>query len=397
MSLSSLRTRLLFCFSIVCIIQACFIEPSTPNLASLSHIQANSLLLHKDQLIIAGTAKDSGNLIQIKSPFVMVFDTSLIKQSQHFFKTITTALNPQIIQPTIDETLLSYYRAESLSNQTEISELIYLNDTFKLNKTLTYGNRTRIQDLILDQNESIITLNYERSTQENSLQFINNKQLRHSISFSESDETNIPTSLISLQPYGYAFSGIAHGFQYPDGHDYKNSKTYGYIIKTNSQGQETNRYTHHGDGHVFINELKQNGPSILAVGTYQSTNTGMDMMLLILNQELKLQSETVFPYAGVQEALFAAKKDNKAYIAGTSEDLVDHTMKCRLLSLDANHKVIWSLTIEESGSWTPQDMIVHNNKLILLVESKSSRIASPTSHIYIVSLTGDIHKTTKIN
>jgi len=129
------------------LIQACSSDRQNIHTASLSSIHSTSLLIQNNKLLIAGTAK------------------ALTKQSQSFYKTHTTALKPQLNLISNDEFLLSSFKAESLSSQTEMSEIHFLDNNLYSNNILSYGNRTRIQDLIVDQTESIITLNYERTTQ----------------------------------------------------------------------------------------------------------------------------------------------------------------------------------------------------------------------------------------
>jgi len=181
---------------------------------------------------------------------------------------------------------------------------------------------------------------------------------------------------------------IAHGFHYPDGHEYKHSNTYGYIISTDSNGQQKHQYNHHGTGHVFIHDLIQNGEFIFAVGAHQSTHSGMDILLLKLDSHLKLKSEKILAEEGIQEAHLIKLKDEQIFIAGTSENMLNHKMKCHLISLDSESNIKWTSIIEDEGSCRPQDLIINENKLILLVESKASRTSDSKSLLYTFSLQG---------
>lgn len=383
------------CICLTSIFLSCSSDKSVQQSAVLSSIHATSLSNYNDQIIIAGTARDS--ISQIKSPFIMVYDRSLAKLSQHFFKTKTTALNPQLTQMSGDGFLLSYFRAESPSNQTEISEIHYLDGEFNTDKIVSYGNRTRVKELLINQDDSVLTLNYERATQDISLQFFLKAKPHQKLSFKVSDETNIPTALIPLYPTGFAFSGIAHGFHYPDGHDYKHPKTYAYVISTDSLGQKVHQYNHHGDGHVFINDLIQRGESLFALGTHQSTQSGMDMLLLVLDPHLNLKSDLVFPEAGIQEGFLIKAHKDSFFIAGTTENSLDHKTKSQIQCLDAQYNVKWKTTIEEEGSWKPQDFIILDDELMLLSESKDKRMAPSQSHIHTYSLNGKFLNKKKIN
>lgn len=367
---------------------------NSKHVSKFSSIQATSLLTLNDQIAIAGSARDS--ISSIKFPFVMVFDSLLYKKSQQLFRTKTSIRNPEITQFTDVEFLFSYYRPVSLSNQEEVSEIHFLDHQLYSNRTILYGNRTRIKDLAVDENEAIITLNYERTTQEISLRYTTQSTLDEKISFSESEESNIPTALIALHPTGLAFSGIAHGFHYPDGHDYKNPKTYGFIISTDLHGHKKQVYKHQGDGHVFINDIIQANEEIFAIGTYQSSHTGMDVLMLKLDTQLKLQSETVYPQEGIQEGLLIKQYKKQLFIVGVEENLQDNKLKSRLQCLDTNLDIKWTTSIDEIGSCSPQDLIIFKDQLILLVNSTTTRTEATDSYIYIYSLQGKMLKKKKI-
>lgn len=390
--------RIWLTFWMFCIFFACSLEQESQHQVPFDSIRATCVISENGQYIITGTATDTTSAQpNIKSPFIMVFDSTLVKLSQYYYQTPTTSLNPKITLVSPTEYILSYYHAKSLGDQTEISQLLYLNTAFNTNKKVSYGNRTRIKDLLSHKNETLITLNYERSSQHTSIQFLQDKKLGDKISYAVSDETNIPTSMLVLENEDIIIAGIANGFHYPDGHEYKNPKAVGYIIHLDESGLEKSRYMHHGEGHVFIHDLVQHEATLHAIGTHQSEATGMDQLILSLDSDLNILTDSIFRENGVQKWLLAKRGLNHLYITGITEDLIDHTMKLQLQCVSKNHEVLWKKTIPNNGSYMPTDLIITKTHLILLVEKTTSRISPPESYIYLFSLDGNIIQKTEIN
>lgn len=382
----------------ICFLNACALNQESQHQFSLDSIRASCILGDQDQYIITGTAKDTSSIQKhIKSPFIMVFDSTFTKLSQHYFPTATTSLNPTLIQASPTEYLLAYYLANSLEDQTEISQLQYMDRAFTITKEFSYGNRTRIKDLLIRNNDSVITLNYERASQQTSIQLVQNKKLQDHVSYSVTDQTNIPTAITGLDEKAFVIAGIANGFHHPDGHDFKNPKATGYIIRIDENGHELNRYQHYGEGHVFLHDIVTQKDTIHVVGTHQSEGTGMDQLIISLKSDFTVLSQSIVRETGIQEWLLAKRAFAQVFLAGTKEDLNDYSMNLQLQCMNKNQDVLWKKTITDSGSYKPIDMFITKSHMILLVEKTTSRTSSPESYAYQFSLDGTLLYKIKIN
>lgn len=356
---------------------------------NLTSKTVSDLSIHKNLLVVTGTAEDSTLSPGIKSPFRLYLHPDFSEASSVFTPTETTAIQPfsfHLGDSNISH--LAYYRATSLRQQEEKSYLHYFNSERQALDLTEFGNRTRIGSIVgLDENR-LIALSYERETQKMSLRFMNKQKIEHEISFAESNQTNIPTGLVVLPNKEILFSGIADGFHYPDGHNYSNPQAYGFIFKTDSEGNILNQYTHSGNGHVFIHGLHTKEDFIYAGGTYQSDSTGMDLLSIKLDQNLNPLWTRQITRDGIQEVKKILAIEQDLYLLSNDEQS-DHNMRLQLSKLNNDGELIWQKHFgEHNYSYEPIDMTLFEKNLYIASNAHRSRITSPSIFLFKIDLDG---------
>jgi len=345
----------------------------------------------KNQIIIAGSANHYKEELGIQSPFISSLDNDLNIVHFEFFKTETTARNIQLVSNNKQECTLAYYAAKSIENQEEETTIYLLDENWENTDKLQYGYRTRIKDIVTIDNSNFVTLNYERSTQKISIKYFKHFDERHSIKISEGEETNIPTDLILLPKRQLALSGIANGFHYLDGHDYKSPAAHSFIITLDEHGNELNSYTHKSSGHSFIYDMIVNDNHIVLLGNQQNENTGMDLIFGKLDLKLNIIIEKQIYADGIQEGHSIIFADESYFLYGTTEDLNTHKMMLQLVRVDKNGEIIWERTYGKMGASNAAiDIVFFDSHLILLSQSKELRTSTKTSNIQKISLNGNV-------
>lgn len=347
----------------------------------------NEMLVDEDgQILIVGTKNGVGINKHIKSPYLMLLDEDFKTISKRIYRTETTALNPKIISSANGSKILSYYSAQSLANPTESSHVLFLNQNFKLRKDTEYGNRTRVRSLLLD-NDMLWSLNYERISRKTSLKSFNNsKQISEHI-FSASEESSLPTDMVKSSD-SKLLAGIAQGFHYRDGHDYDFPRTHGFVIKVNMDGSETHRTELRGEHHLFLNDLLLRENGVVATGTEQSNKTGMDVLLVELDKELKIVNRYAYKKQGIQEGIKSRDHEGIILTLATSEDLIDHTLKVYLIKSDGGGNIIWEKELGGLGSYKPKDLLVYNNRIVVAANFKAHRNSNQEAILITVDLDG---------
>lgn len=360
------------------------------NLYNLHYRLASDLSIQDSLLILCGTAKDSHDPSSIKSPFILHFKQDLTKTDSQFFQSKTTAVHPTYMVDTeIPYALLSYYRAADLTEQEEISIIHRFDKAFQQESTFSFGYRTRIKTLKpLDQNQ-YVTLSYERETQSMSLHFIRNSNIESQINFEEGMETNIPTDLVVSPSKEIFFSGIANGFHYPDGHNYKQQSAYGFIIKTDSSGIETNRFIYKQTGHAFVNDIHYDEDHIYAIATVQSNSTGMDLHCIKLDKGLDQIWNIPFVEKGTQEGSKLIMLKQTVYLLGTTESGSKDKVILQVHKINKNGDLIWRKNVGQSHTFlNPADMVYWGGYLYIVSNTRKSRTAGPQILLQKISLDG---------
>lgn len=345
-------------------------------------------------IILCGTGKDSILNNGIKSPFILPLSKNLEEQDHFFFPTVTTALDPRYIAKREHSTgILSYYKAINLKQQEEVSELQYVSPSFKDDRMQTFGNRTRIKALERLSEDQIIALSYERESQKISLRFIRDTEILHMRKYSEGQETNIPTDVIVTPTKHIIFSGIANGFHYRDGHNYKHPKAYSFLIKTDSTGIESKRFVYSETGHAFVNDILFDDGFIYALASVQTDSTGMDIHCLKLDNNLNLIWTKPIETSGTQESSTLLSLDQFIYIVGTSEKPNDLKSIIQLSRIDKSGVLIWTKEIGKMyHAIEAIDIVYLDNYLYIASNSKQNRTASPIINLQQVSLDGELKK-----
>ena len=240
----SLSATLLFLLYLFC--HACQTESIVPK--DLTFVPTE-LVVHNDEIVSIGTAYNESS---IRYPAIQIQNDEPI-----IFPAQTSARGPLLKTAQTGLSFLSYYQAKDLEHQEEESRLFALNNNFELKESISYGYRTRLVDFIPSSTEQFICLNYERETANTSVAWIKNNKLKKKISFTIGKETTIPKQIIQLKNGDLLISGIADGFEFKDGHSYKEAFSKGFILLTDNEGVEKKRWLKAAnDGHVFFEDVQ---------------------------------------------------------------------------------------------------------------------------------------------
>lgn len=284
---------------------------------------------------------------------------------------------------------LSYYQAKSLKQQEENSKIFnWKND--KVGEIFSYGNRTRIIDFLPLENGTFICLNYERSNACTSVKYYSNNKLLRETNFEIGIETTIPKQLLQLPNDELLILGVADGFEFKDGHSYKEEFAKGFLIQTDNNGIELNRWTKSSaDGHVFFNQMVTSNKSIYIVGEIQKPETGMDIFISKLNSNLELVAEYILEKPKHQEVLNIYNNNGSPELMiKDKNDTGQHHVT--LLQFNQGLKLIDSTESQAVEHTDFIDAIKQKDSYYVLTHQKENRVDIPNSIILKMNLKGKI-------
>ncbi len=352
--------------------------------------EVNQIVLNQDdQITIIGTRNGISKNNGIKSPYVITFDEDFRKTYEAQFPTPTSSLNPRLLMGNGKNSILSYYRALSLYHQVEHSYLLFLDQKLNIQKETKYGHRTRINSLIYFNKDSLLAYNYERHKLNTSLSKFQDSIVGKTENFAISVKTNIPTD-IEAHNQNIFISGIADGYEYRDGHEYKAFKTRGYIILADYELKEQKRFVDTIKQNSIIQDIFFHEDELISTGSSQHQSTGIDINIKSFDNDLGINWNYIHRKKNPQKGIKTI--DHKGILYVLAEDINQQTGKTNLLllKLSKEGRLIEEISIKEEGSIRAKDFIIHNDYLIVVSNKFINRMSSPMARIQKFSLEGQL-------
>ena len=350
---------------------ACQTESALPQ--NLSFVPTKLALHNNDQMVSIGT---SYNESSIRYPAIQIQNDEPI-----IFPSKTSARGLLLKTNQSGQSFISYYQAKDLEHQEEVSRLFSLNNNFELKDNISYGHRTRLVDFIPSSSQQFICLNYEREFANISVAWIENNELNKKVSFTVGEETTIPKQIIQSENGDLLILGVADGFEFKDGHSYKEAFSKGFILLTDNKGVEKKRWIKAAnDGHVFFENVQIQSSQIYISGSIQQVNTGMDAFFITLDNQLNPLNEMLFTQNNHQEILDVELNEKSTTLFINSFDDTDnYQLLIKELSYQGN--LIKENKIDSLQVSSIKDVATINKQIYVLTHNQKSRTAIPNTSI----------------
>ncbi len=363
-------------FSCICLLLfACETESVVPSKLTFVPTQ---LTTYDQQLISLGTAYNKSS---IQYPALQIHNEEPI-----IFASETSARGILIKKDQFGQPFISYYQAKSLGQQEEVSRLFSLNSEHGLDPIISYGHRTRVVDFIPSSSQQFISLNYERQTANSSVAWIKNKEVKNKEMYTIGEETTIPKQIKQLENGDLLISGIADGFEFKDGHSYKEAFTKGFILLTDNEGVEKERWLKaENNGHVFFEEMQVNDDHIYISGSMQQGDTGLDVFIIKLDKQLNQINEVIFTESHHQEIIEMELREESILLFMTS---VNDRDKQHLLIKELSYQELElrKHKIDSLKGSAIKDVITFENNTYVLLHDQKRRVDIPLTSILKIDL-----------
>jgi len=325
----------------------------------------SQLVVHDQKVFALGTSYDK-TTIRYPSIQQLGFEP-------HVLPSATSARGLVFKSNTEGQAYFSYYQAKSLTQPEETSKLFVINQDFDLDLIISYGHRTRIIDFIPLPNQQFISLNYERGTANTSIIWIDDGTVSKKIDITIGQETTIPKQIMQLENGDLLLIGIADGFEFKDGHSYKEQYAKGFVLLTDNEGVEKQRWIQSGDnGHVFFKEAIINSGEVFVIGQIQQDRSGMDAMILKLNAELEPIDERMFKELNHQDILSVELNENTiSLFIKTQDDEGNKIVSTKLLSTQLD--ILDEQTTDGLLFFDVLDVVNKDNDMYVLVHDRKNR------------------------
>ena len=353
--------------------------------------EVNQILINeKAEVVVVGTNTGISTTTEIKSPYISSFDSELYPISKKEYPTITTALNPKLVKLFDESHILSFYRAESLDLQTEHSHLLYLDKDLEFKNEKRFGHRTRIESLIPD-GKDFISYQYEREKLNSSISIFRDSAAITNKKFAVSDKTNIPTDLL-IKDSSIYISGIADGFHYRDGHEYKNPNAYDYIFQLNKDLKEQNLFVAKTNQHSFANSLSIMNDHLLSTGSIQKETTGMDAKIQCFDENLNEKWSFVHRQESMQKGIKSIPQDGIIYVLCETYNKNTKRVNILLLEVDQEGIFINDIELQRDESYHPKDFVITDKYIFIAATKQSFRTTQMQSVILQLDKVGNFYK-----
>ncbi len=368
-------------FVLILLLSAC----DKPNGITVNQITSNS----QGNLVVVGTKTGISKTPYIQSPFIYTFDSDLTQLDSKTIETNTTALNPQLTPVSKTNSILSFYKAEALDIATEKSHIISLDENLNTLASTNYGHRSRIEALSASAGK-LYALNYERADRNSSISMLKDLKLTQQLKVSEGQETTIPTDLIVDNNEALIMSSIANGFHYKDGHSYESKKAYGHLAVLTMKDSILYDRKLIGSQHLFINDLELIDGGLIVTGTVQQEGTGMDILLVTLDDTLGVKKEIKINAPGTQEGIKTLSYDNGYLTLASVENTENEKMQIKLIAHNYEGAMQWEKTITESSNYEAKDFLILKDKIYIIANKYDNKIESSQAELISVSLKGEV-------
>jgi len=175
---------------------------------------------------------------------------------------------------------------------------------------------------------------------------------------------------------------------YPDGHDYKEKSAFGFIGEIDSDGKITNQKKHQHHQHLFYEDIEVVGRSAIVTGTKQQDGSSMDLLLVNYNDSLSIEQEKTFTKEGVQYGLKTIKYNDFYYTLIASENLENNKLNLSMMKSDLHFNSLWEKNFDSHQSQDPKDLIITNDKIYCLINTREEKGAATNAELYVLSLDG---------
>lgn len=356
----------------------------------LDYVESNQISLDKDGNIeVIGTSEASSMKHYIKSPFIFVYNEDLQKIYTKYYKTSCTTINPRLYTHQDGSKTLSYYQPTSLDNSTEKSYLIKLDQEYKIQKEVVFGYRHRIQAAI-ELAGSYITLLYNRQKNNIELRGIGTRSF--DTPFVLNNETSVPADLEMGRNENFLFCGTQNGFDYPDGYEYNQKATFGFIGEINRMGKILNHSSYKHNQHVFFNDLEVTKKAIVVTGTKQQAGSSMDLLMLRYDDSLQVNHEKTFIKKGYQKGVKTILHDQYFFTLIVDENPKNNKKNFSLMKSDSLFQPQWIRTFPSEHSANPVDLIIANQHIYCLANVVVQGENTMQAEMYSISMEGDLIK-----
>ena len=348
----------------------------------------------QNQIEIIGVSEKSAGKKFIKAPFLSILDQDLNEISTHYFKSNTSANNPRLVNSADNQKILSFYKATSLDEQVEKTEIHYLDNEYKLLNSSSVGHKLRSKKVVV-LNDIPIILGYSRQNLNIVIKSLSKPSFSESIGISK--EPTIPSDIESLNDNELVVCGIENGFHYPDGHDYNQKSAFGFIDVLNNKGVSTKHVSAKTSQHQFFNDIEVLDSTLILTGTEQSDQTSMDLLLRRYDHKLNLMSNEIFEEEGLQIGIKTIEENGFLYTLVRSENLEENKTTIRLVKSNKDFTQVWLKEYGDETFYDPKDLLIADDKIMVISNIVNKTTKESKASLFIISLDGNLISETAIH
>ena len=377
---------LVFVVLLALVLVAILYGVNTPKLSTVNQIQIND----NNQFVLVGDKSKTLSRAYLKSPYLLVLDEDLNQREKKVFDTPTTSQNSQVILKG-QKSILYNYRAGNLEHSPEYAYIDFLDENYSKDSLLHFGYRTRLEKVV-ELPSGLAACSYERSDRTISLTFLKSNSDKRKYNYKISPESSQPTDMVAVDSdTTLLIISLAGGYHYRDGHNYDMPKAHSVILKVNAKGEIIKRDSLVGAQNLFVNDLEKSGDRYLLTGTIQNENTGMDVLVIELSDQLDTISCTQTTQAGVQQGVKSILYKEGILTLSQGESPQFSNYICSLTFKDKLGIRKWNQSYGQKGySYTPTDMVHHNNKIYITANRRTQREALPEAILLEIDTTGEL-------